>query len=295
MDDTGLPQITDELPELSALPTQDIPTAVRETVGTPQFAARSTHLKRPDSKRPLLVLGLGAAALATLPLAMLLRAQILSSPKPAPVTSTNPVSSSSSAAPQPQASPTALLGHLLYAEAPTAELAPLSSGGGIMLRKTAAKKFEEMLNAAAADGVALSVISGFRSIADQNTLFFDVKAERGEDSAKRAAVSAPPGYSEHHTGYAVDIGDSDAPSADLQFTFDQTKAFKWLKENAAHYSFEMSFPKGNPMGVSYEPWHWRYVGDRQSLETFYRARAGTAPQAAQGSSSPSSPQPAPQN
>lgn len=298
MDDTGLPQITDELSELSALPTQDIPTAVREPSGATaelkRTAPQPSSLK-PSGLRHPLVLGLGFVALLTLPLGLLLRSQILSAlPQSAPVASASLVNPGNPTTPQPLASPTALLGHLLYPEAPAAELMPLSAGG-ISLRKAAAKKFEEMLDAAAGDGVVLSTISGFRSIAEQNTLFFDVKAERGEDSAKRAAVSAPPGYSEHHTGYAVDIGDADAPSADLQFTFDQTKAFKWLKENAAHYSFEMSFPKGNPMGVNYEPWHWRYVGDRQSLETFYRARAGTAsaPQAApapDSTSSPSAPQ-----
>ncbi|HEY9618014.1 MAG TPA: D-alanyl-D-alanine carboxypeptidase family protein, partial [Microcoleaceae cyanobacterium] len=53
---------------------------------------------------------------------------------------------------------------------------------------------------------------------------------------------------------------------------EQTAAFQWLQANAAHYSFELSFPKDNRQGVSYEPWHWRYVGDIQSLKTFYRAR-----------------------
>lgn len=294
MDDPGLSKITgispiaapvsapmsDELPELSALPTQDIPTAVRENSASPvtrqvpsQPAGRSRNL--------LLGLLLGAGALAGLPW-LWLRFQLPTAVLPTAVSSL-PVPPTSS---PPAASPTDLLGHLPYAEAPAAELVPLSSGGGIMLHRAAAKKFEEMVSAAAADGVTLSAISGFRTTADQNMLFFDVKAERGEDATKRAAVSAPPGYSEHHTGYAVDIGDGDAPSADLQFGFDQTRAFKWLKENAAYYSFEMSFAKGNPMGVSYEPWHWRFVGDRQSLETFYRAREGTAPQPAEAAPSP---------
>ncbi len=88
-------------------------------------------------------------------------------------------------------------------------------------------------------------------------------------------MSAPPGYSEHHTGYAIDIGDEYYPDADLKTSFENTSAFEWLQENAAYYSFELSFPKGNSQGVSYEPWHWRFVGDRDSLETFYRARSAT--------------------
>jgi D-alanyl-D-alanine carboxypeptidase len=90
--------------------------------------------------------------------------------------------------------------------------------------------------------------------------------------AQRAEVSAPSGYSEHHTGYAVDIGDGKAPALNLKIDFENTAAFKWLKANAARFSFEMSFPRNNAQGLSYEPWHWRYVGDRDSLETFYKAR-----------------------
>jgi D-alanyl-D-alanine carboxypeptidase len=45
-----------------------------------------------------------------------------------------------------------------------------------------------------------------------------------------------------------------------------------LQNNAAQYSFELSFPENNPQGISYEPWHWRFVGDSHSLETFYKAQ-----------------------
>jgi zinc D-Ala-D-Ala carboxypeptidase len=103
-------------------------------------------------------------------------------------------------------------------------------------------------------------------------LFFDLKAQNGEVATERADVSAPPGYSEHHTGYAVDIGDGSLPATDLEVSFETTPAFKWLQKKAAHYNFELSFPKNNPQGVSYEPWHWRFVGDRNSLETFYKDR-----------------------
>jgi D-alanyl-D-alanine carboxypeptidase len=129
-----------------------------------------------------------------------------------------------------------------------------------------------MAAAALRDGVVLVPISGFRTVADQKYLYFDVKAERGQDAKERAKVSAPPGYSEHHTGYALDIGDGNVPATNLSVNFEKTEAFRWLKANAAYYSFEMSFPKGNKQGVSYEPWHWRFAGDIQSLKTFYKAR-----------------------
>lgn len=165
-----------------------------------------------------------------------------------------------------------VLGHLPYNVAPESELAPISRDGTIRLRSAAAESFLKMQAAAKAKGVLLSPISGFRSKAEQNRLFFEVKQQRNQDATQRAEVSAPPGYSEHHTGYAVDIGDGSVPATNLSPMFERTQAFQWLKNNASRYSFELSFPTHNVQGVSYEPWHWRFVGDSDSLETFYKAR-----------------------
>jgi zinc D-Ala-D-Ala carboxypeptidase len=162
-----------------------------------------------------------------------------------------------------------LLNHLSYDQAPNAEL--VSIGGDYRLRKAAASKFQAMVSAARSSGVNITTISAFRSVEDQKRLFFGVGAERGQQPTKRAEVSAPPKYSEHHTGYAVDIGDSSSPATNLNQNFDTTPAYKWMKANAATYSFEISFPKDNIQKVSYEPWHWRFVGDINSLETFYKA------------------------
>jgi zinc D-Ala-D-Ala carboxypeptidase len=162
-----------------------------------------------------------------------------------------------------------VLNHLPYTEAPEAELAAM--GSGFRLRKAAAVKFQAMVADARSSGVNITTISAFRSVEDQKRLFFGVGAERGQQPMKRAEVSAPPKYSEHHTGYAVDIGDSSVPAANLNQTFDTTPAYRWLKTHAAKYSFELSFPKDNIQDVSYEPWHWRFVGDINSLETFYKA------------------------
>ncbi|HIK38286.1 MAG: D-alanyl-D-alanine carboxypeptidase family protein [Geminocystis sp.] len=172
-----------------------------------------------------------------------------------------------------------LLGHLPYEEAPAEELKPITRDGKIRLRKKAADKFLKMQGDAAREGVKLVALSGFRSKKEQEYLFFRVKEQRKQDTVTRAQVSAPPGYSEHHTGYAVDIGDGNAPGTNLSESFEKTEAFRWLRANAARYGFELSFPRHNPQGVSYEPWHWRYVGDSHSLETFYRARQlrGRAP------------------
>jgi len=165
-----------------------------------------------------------------------------------------------------------LLGHLPYDVAADSELANLTADGRLKMRAAAAEKFKQMQDAAKADGIDLTTISAFRDLDTQDKLFFSVKEQRVQDAAKRAEVSAPPGYSEHHTGYAVDIGDGTAPATDLEITFADTAAFRWLEQNALKYSFELSFPADNKQGVSYEPWHWRFVGDRDSLETFYKVR-----------------------
>lgn len=194
---------------------------------------------------------------------------------------TNSISDSANATTDPEVATTDeltsddLLGHLPFEEAEQDDLKKVTADGQIKLQPTAAEAFLKMSDAARAKGVYLVPISGFRTLEDQEYLFFGIKAQRGQNATKRAEVSAPPGYSEHHTGYAIDIGDRDQPSTHLSVSFEQTKAFKWLAENAAFYSFELSFPEGNSQGVSYEPWHWRYVGDRDSLETFYQAPSAT--------------------
>jgi D-alanyl-D-alanine carboxypeptidase len=167
----------------------------------------------------------------------------------------------------------ALLGHLPYQEADASSLRSVVADKSVMLRRAAAERFMEMVEAARRDRVYLRPISGFRTTDQQEYVFFSLKAEQGERTTQRAEVSAPPGYSEHHTGYAVDIGDRDQTDIDLDERFDKTDAFRWLQKNAGYYSFEMSFPRDNPQGIQYEPWHWRFVGDRDSLETFYKARS----------------------
>lgn len=173
--------------------------------------------------------------------------------------------------------PEDLLGHLPYEEAETDDLENITADGAIKLHKDAARSYLEMVDAARRDDIILAALSGFRTVDEQEYLFFEIKKQRGQDASKRAEVSAPPGHSEHHTGYAIDIGDADVPDSHLSESFEKTKAFEWLQENAAFYSFELSFPRGNPQGVSYEPWHWRYVGDRDSLETFYKDKPKTTP------------------
>ncbi|CAN1209792.1 Peptidase M15 [Tumidithrix helvetica PCC 7403] len=199
----------------------------------------------------------------------------LTANKPQPTVTTPPEPIADS---QPSNGASVMFGHFAYEEAPANTLRPISRAGDgyeIKLRDAAAKSYLSMVEAARAEGIDLVAISGFRSKEDQRQLFYDISRERNQTPAQRAQVSAPPGYSEHHTGYAVDVGDGANPSTNLSPSFDKTVAFQWLEKNAARFSFELSFPPNNPQGVMYEPWHWRFVGDDQSLATFYKRRNST--------------------
>ena len=163
-----------------------------------------------------------------------------------------------------------LLGHFPYPEAEMDVLVPVEPG--IELHRDAAIALDAMRRAAAADGIDLRLLSGYRSQQLQKSIFFDVKSERNQTAAERAKVSAPPGYSEHSTGYAVDLGDGADPASNLSESFERTAAFSWLQDHAASYHYTLSFPAVNSQGVSYEPWHWRFEGSAEALRRFEPAR-----------------------
>jgi zinc D-Ala-D-Ala carboxypeptidase len=238
----------------AAEPTDDIPIAQRD-----RFSPTVTTMTGLRRQRNHMARGMFFATGVAIASALLAVALYVSRGTPVPIAAV-------ASAPAEDV----VLGHFRYAEAPSNELQ--SIGNGYQMRSAATKQFKAMTSAARAAGINITTISAFRSVAEQKRLFFDVKAERAQVTTKRAEVSAPPNYSEHHTGYAVDLGDASVPSANLNQGFEDTPAFKWLKANAPRYSFELSFPADNAQGVSYEPWHWRYVGDSSSLETFFKAR-----------------------
>lgn len=136
------------------------------------------------------------------------------------------------------------------------------------LQEDAAKAFLHMQHAAREQGVWIVVISGFRDYARQQKLF-EKQIQRLGSEAAAVRLSAPPGYSEHHTGYTLDVGDGFNPKQDLKTSFEQTKVYRWLQHNALTFGFELSFPKDNLAGVAYEPWHWRYVGSPKPHNLFH--------------------------
>ena len=158
-----------------------------------------------------------------------------------------------------------ILGHLPYAEIPKEKLVLIEPN--IEVHIDMHNSLLKMRDEAKKDGIYLVFLSGYRSINLQNEIFYSLKSFRNQEAAERARVSAPPGYSEHSTGFAIDIGDATQRETDFETEFENTDAFKWLKKNAAKFHFKLSFPKDNKY-IDYEPWHWRYEGSIEALKVF---------------------------
>ncbi|MEZ2232555.1 D-alanyl-D-alanine carboxypeptidase family protein [Microcoleus sp.] len=166
-----------------------------------------------------------------------------------------------------------LMGHLYYQEANQNDLIIIASYAQQQyqrfeyLDQEAAKALMKLIYAARDQGVWIVPVSGFRSIERQKIIFDDQIARLGSvETASK--VSAPPGYSEHHTSYAVDLGDGRFPKQDITNTFVDTDAYRWLNQYAKEYGFEMSFPLNNSQGVLFEPWHWRFIGSSRAATIF---------------------------
>lgn len=126
----------------------------------------------------------------------------------------------------------------------------------LWLSAGAARRWAAMRRAAQGDGVVLEAISGYRSH-DYQLGIFERKRARGQTVEQILGVNAAPGYSEHHGGHALDIGTPGEPPAEE--SFERTAAFAWLTAHAGSFGFVMSYPRGNPHGIVYEPWHWCFT------------------------------------
>ncbi len=158
-----------------------------------------------------------------------------------------------------------ILGHLPYKEISKEKLVNIEPN--IQVHIDMSESLLEMRRDALKDGIYLVFLSGYRSINLQKDIFYSLKSMRNQVASERARVSAPPGYSEHSTGFAIDIGDADKRETDFEVQFENTDAFRWLKKNAAKYHFKLSFNQNNK-NVDYEPWHWRYEGSIEALKVF---------------------------
>lgn len=121
--------------------------------------------------------------------------------------------------------------------------------------------YQRMKQDAAAEGLYLIERTSFRSFMQQTIIYNNYVKEHGQAAADR--FSARPGYSEHHTGLAIDLNS-------LETAFGETPEGKWLAEHCAEYGFILRYPKDSEeiTGYIYEPWHVRYVGKELAQELY---------------------------
>lgn len=123
----------------------------------------------------------------------------------------------------------------------------------VWLTPRACRAWQRMRETAALGGIELQIVSAFRSIEYQLGIV-QRKIERGQSMDEILRISAAPGFSEHHSGRAFDL--TTPGFAALEEEFERSPAFAWLRDNAATFGFRMSYPRNNPHGIAYEPWHW---------------------------------------
>jgi len=133
------------------------------------------------------------------------------------------------------------------------------AGREFLLTPQAAAAWRAMQQQARADQITLALVSAFRSVARQREIVLD-KLGQGLSIDTVLQSVAPPGFSEHHTGRAIDIGTSE--DCALEEVFETTPAYQWLTQYAADFGFHMSYPRDNPCGFVFEPWHWCYQEGR---------------------------------
>ncbi|HSG58276.1 MAG TPA: M15 family metallopeptidase [Woeseiaceae bacterium] len=133
------------------------------------------------------------------------------------------------------------------------EVGPNLVGRMQRLTPEAARQWRAMVAAADQVGIQLLIVSGFRGVEYQAGLIRK-KLEAGQAIEEILRVNAAPGFSEHHTGRAVDI--ATPGSRPLTEEFEGTDAFRWLTSRAIEFGFSLTYPRDNPWGIAYEPWHW---------------------------------------
>lgn len=117
----------------------------------------------------------------------------------------------------------------------------------------AARAWNLMCRSAAEDGIDIQAVSAYRSVSYQADIIRK-KLNSGQSISQILKVSAAPGYSEHHSGNAVDLTTPDSDV--LEEAFEDSEAFAWLTARASGFGFHLSYPRDNRHGVIYEPWHW---------------------------------------
>lgn len=138
------------------------------------------------------------------------------------------------------------------------EVGPNLVGRMQQLTPLAAESWRSMQSDALGAGIQLLLVSGYRSV-DYQARLIRKKINAGQAIGDILSVNAAPGFSEHHTGQAIDI--ATPGSRPLTEEFEHTQAFAWLTKNAGMHGFSMTYARDNPWGFIYEPWHWSLKGE----------------------------------
>lgn len=143
--------------------------------------------------------------------------------------------------------------------APNIALRLAASSPEMKVEKTVAAAMEKLFTAATNSGLHLMLASGYRSYAEQVSVYSAEVQNNGQAVADNE--SARPGHSEHQTGLAADLEPA-SRNCEVMSCFGDTSEGKWLIANAYKYGFIIRYPKDKTSitGYAYEPWHIRYVG-----------------------------------
>lgn len=137
-----------------------------------------------------------------------------------------------------------------------------SMGEDYQVEKAALEAFEKLRTALLEEGIDIELDSTYRTVEYQQKIWDEFEAEKGLEYAQKYV--AVPGYSEHHTGLAIDvclikdgevIDDNDDMIAEKEI-------FAKVHARLAEFGFILRYPEGKDdiTGYSYEPWHFRYIG-----------------------------------
>lgn len=121
------------------------------------------------------------------------------------------------------------------------------------------RAWQDMQSAAVADGIELKLVSAYRSVSYQCDLIQN-KLDQGRSISDILSANAIPGHSEHHTGRALDLHAGEGEP--LEQSFEQHPAYEWLTQHAGEFGFHLSYPKDNPEGIDFEPWHWCFRSEK---------------------------------
>lgn len=121
-------------------------------------------------------------------------------------------------------------------------------------------QMNQLLKEARQNGFELHIVSSYRSFDAQKIAYQTNVKHLGQDRADY--FSARPGYSEHQTGLAYDLAIKG--SYKLTTSFGESEEGQWVAQNAPRFGFILRYPKGKEdlTGYLYEPWHFRYIGEK---------------------------------